>query len=279
MANSNTLYAFYQQRAHSLTERVEAACEHLTDERIRRVRVSIKRLRSLFRLMQLIRPRQFRSRRHERLVRKLFRKAGTVRDYQISQAALPKMAIPADLKKEYRCFLDKREQKAQKRLKKALRHFRKKELKPAAKLIRHIGRRVAPTKVEQRLRTYIDHQAAAIDTLLRATPSTEHMHQMRKHLKSLLEVGTLLTQFSHDDALAHVLTRAKKLQTQLGQWHDNIVLLDHLEAFIAADDHLPGHTTNRLTARQQQTARQEQHMARLSDSIGEWLHDLAPWRG
>lgn len=279
MDTPNTLYAFYQQRAQSLIERTNAAREHLTDERIRRVRVGIKRLRALFQLMQLIRPRLFQSRRHERVVRKLFKRAGRVRDCQVSQDALPQMAVPAEVKKQYRHFLEVRERKARKKLKKALKRFQKKDLKPAAKLIRRIGRQVSPTKIDGRLRTFIDLEATAIETLQALAQSSATTHEIRKHLKSLIDVGTLLMQLTTDDELARMLTRAKQVQTQLGNWHDKIVLLQHLEAFLATDDDLPADTAGRLITRQQQlTARQEQRSDQFSHSLTTLLNGLAPWR-
>lgn len=279
MDTPNTLFAFYQQRATSLEERVDDACEHLTNERLRRMRVGIKHLRSLFRLMQLIRPRLFKSRWHERVLRKLFKKAGTVRDYQISQDALPRLTIPADLKKQYRLFLAKREARAQKKLKKSLAHFRKKDLKPAAKLIRRLGKKVPPAKIDLRLQRFINREATAIETLQAGQQSPENTHQMRKHLKSVIDIGTLLVQLTPDDHLARVLTDAKRVQTQLGQWHDKITLLNHLEAFIAADDDLPADTADRLIARQQQLiARQEQRIGQFSESLTMLLEGLAPWR-
>ena len=280
MDTPNTLYAFYQQRAQSLMERTDAAEQHPTDERIRRVRVGIKRLRSLYRLMQLIRPRLFQSRRHERAVRKLFKRAGRVRDCQVSQNALPQMAMPAEVKKQYQRFLEVREHKARKKLKKTLKRFRKKDLKPAAKLIRRIGRQVSPTKIDGRLRTFMDREATAIETLQALAQSSATTHEMRKHLKSLIDVGTLLMQLTTDDDLARMLTKAKQVQTQLGNWHDKIVLLQHLEAFLATDDDLPADIAQRLIARQRQlTTWQQQRSDQFSHGLTTLLNGLTPWRG
>ncbi len=279
MDTPNTLYAFYQHRAHSLVERTDAAGEHLTDERIRRVRVGIKRLRSLYRLMQLIHPLLFRSGRHERVVRKLFKRAGQVREYQVSRDALPQMAVPAEVQKQYRHFLERREHKARRKLKKALRKFRGKDLKSAAKLIRRLGRKISPAKIDQRLRTFTDREATAIETLQALKQSSATTHEMRKHLKSLIDVGTLLMQLTTDDELARLLTRAKQVQTQLGNWHDKIVLLQHLEAFLATDDDLPTDTAARLIARQKQLAtRQEQRSDQFNHSLTILLNGLAQWR-
>ncbi|MBO0939122.1 CHAD domain-containing protein [Fibrella sp. HMF5335] len=279
METTNTLHDFFRHRAHSLVERIGDARHHPTDERIRRVRVGIKRLRSLFRLIELIRPHRFKSRRHERALRKLFKQAGRVRELQVSQDALPHLSVPADVKKQYRLFLAKREHKARKKLKKALGQFHKKDLKPAARLVRRLGKKTTPAKIDGRLRAFIDREALAIDALQRAERTPESTHQARKHLKALLEIGTLLIQHTPDDALAKVLTTAKQLQTQIGTWHDKIVLLQQLEAFIATDNDLPPTTADRLVARQQQLATQQtQRLDQLNDSLRNLVEDLAPWR-
>lgn len=276
---TSVLSDFYKLRADSLIERVDAARDHLTDEHIRRVRVGIKRLRSLLRLMAYIRPKLFNSRRHERATRRLFKRAGRVRDYQVSQDTLSKVPLPADLSKRYRKYLEKEEQKARKQLKRALKKFSEKKLKKSGKLIGRLGLTVSPLKIEQRLRLFIDREAGAIEALQQVERSTEHTHEMRKHLKSLIEIGTLLAQFTHDDGLEQLLTKAKRTQVQIGTWHDRVVLLHHLEAFIAADDDLPDDTADRLIAKQQQLVdRQEKRIDHLAEQLTALLAGLAPWR-
>ncbi|MEZ0607498.1 CHAD domain-containing protein [Fibrella sp. WM1] len=276
---NSPLHDFYKQRASSLIERIEDARDHLTDEHVRRIRVGIKRLRSLYRLMEFIRPKQFKSRRHERAFRKLFKRAGQLRDIQLSKASIDSIPLRGATAKRYARYLEKEEKKARKKLKKALKKFHKRDLKKAGKLIQRIGVTVSPVKVDQRLRTYIDREAAAIEVLQQAGQSTENTHQMRKHLKALIEVGTLLIQLAPDDALEQLLTKAKQTQQQVGLWHDRVVWLDHLEAFIAADTEQPDDNTERLIARQHQTAnRQEKRVDQLMDNLTILLNGLAPWR-
>ncbi|CCH00654.1 hypothetical protein FAES_2645 [Fibrella aestuarina BUZ 2] len=276
---TSPLHDFYKQRASSLIERIEDARDHLTDEHVRRIRVGIKRLRSLYRLMEFIRPKQFKSRRHERAFRKLFKRAGQLRDIQLSQASIDTIPLRGTMAKRYARYLEKEEKKARKKLKKALKKFHKRDLKKADKLIQRIGVTVSPVKVDQRLRTYIDREAAAIEVLQQGGQSTENTHQMRKHLKALIEVGTLLIQLMPDDALEQLLTKAKQTQQQVGLWHDRVVWLSHLEAFIAADNEQPDDNTERLIARQHQTAnRQEKRVDLLMDNLTTLLNGLAPWR-
>lgn len=276
---NSPLHDFYKQRASSLIERIEDARDHLTDEHVRRIRVGIKRLRSLYRLMEFIRPKQFKSHRHERAFRKLFKRAGQLRDIQLSKASIDSIPLRGTTAKRYARYLEKEEKKARKKLKKALKKFHKRDLKKAGKLIQRIGVTVSPVKVDQRLRTYIDREAAAIEVLQQAGQSTENTHQMRKHLKALIEVGTLLIQLAPDDALEQLLTKAKQTQQQVGLWHDRVVWLDHLEAFIAADTEQPDDNTERLIARQHQTAnRQEKRVDQLMDNLTTLLNGLAPWR-
>lgn len=279
-AADSDLHDFYKQRTASLLERIEMALDHLTDENVRRVRVGIKRLRSLFRLMQFVRPKQFKSQKHERVFRKLQKRAGRLRDYQTSLAMLSRLPLSPDLLKRYRRYLEKEEHRAQKRLKKALKTFDKKDLKKAGKLIRRLGVTVAPLKVIQRLRLFIDQETAAMEVLQLAEHSAENTHTLRKHLKAVIEVGTLLNQLTPDDELAQVLTRGKDVQLKLGRWHDRVTLLHHLDLFLAADDELPEETANRLIQKQQRLAtQQQQRITALSGTLSTLLHGLAPWRG
>ena len=277
---TSVLYEFYQQRAASLIERIDDARDQLADEPIRRLRVGMKRLRSLYRLIEFIRPNQFKSRRHERAFRKLFKRVGQVRDIQVSRASTGRFPLPADMAKRYGRFLEKQEKQARKKLKRTLKKFRKRNLKKTGKLIQRLGMTVSPVKVEQRLRAFIDREASAIEALQQDERSAEGMHQMRKHLKSLIEVGTLLAQFTSDDGLEQLLTKAKRTQLQVGTWHDRVVWLHHLETFIANDEDLPDDTADRLLAKQQQAvARQTHRIDHLADAMTSLLAGLAPWRG
>lgn len=112
LTKQNPFAAFVNQQTKSLIERVEEVDQTCSNEHIRRVRVGIKRWRTLYQLVTVLMPHCVRSSQVERAVQRLFKRADVLRDCQQNLQLLVSLSIPAKLKKKAQHFFEEREKKS-----------------------------------------------------------------------------------------------------------------------------------------------------------------------
>lgn len=102
-------------------------------------------------------------------------------------------------------FLKKQEKKALKRLKKAIHTVRFKQVRKVSQRIEQLAPAIAPQRLSHQLSRFLDQESCAIEALLAKEVSPEHLHSIRKHLKSLIEIGNVIRTITPDKSLAHLI--------------------------------------------------------------------------
>ncbi|MBC8155417.1 MAG: CHAD domain-containing protein [Bacteroidetes bacterium] len=208
-AEQNPFATFVGQRTQSLIDRIEAV-DHTSysNEHIRRVRVGIKRWRTLYWLVTALLPHRVRSRRVEHSVQRLFKRAGALRNCQLNRQLLAGLLLPTRLEKKVQYFLKKQEKKARRQLKKAVKSIRLKQIRKIGRQIQQRTVAVDPAQINQQLRHSLDHEVIAIEALMQPEVSSEHVHTIRKRPKSLIEIGRVISSITPDKSLARLMQPA-----------------------------------------------------------------------
>ncbi|MCY7359418.1 MAG: CHAD domain-containing protein [Rudanella sp.] len=280
MDKQTTFEMFIRQRTKSLTDRLDAATHDKSDEAIRRLRVGIKRWRTLYRLVMKLRPPLGKPGKVERGVKRVFKRAGTVRTNQLNRQLIAPLRLPANLEKDVDRYFKKRGKKDRKRLQKAVKTLNINRLTKETRLIGHAEAVISPLRMTHQLSRLMEHEAEAISELPLTDASTEQLHTVRKHLKALIELGEVTLMLTPDKSMTRVMQRAKTLQRRLRNWHDQIVLIDRINDYVARHPAVltPAKTRalyKRLDTRtQRQTTRIRHEVAKLS----QWLPLLTPWQ-
>lgn len=279
MDKQSTFETFIEHRTQSLLERLEEAKHEFSSESIRRLRVGIKRWRTIYRLVTMLQPQSIKSSKLERSVKRLFKRAGIVRSNQLNRQLIGGLGLPVALEKSVGRFFKKQEKKARKRLKKATKAFRVKQLRKTGRVISYPHVAVSPLRMTHHLGRLMDHEAGAIADMSLAEISTEELHTIRKHLKALIEMGQVTLSITPDKSLTHVMQRAITLQRRMGNWHDQMGLFEQLNDYIAR--HPSGASPEKIRVLykrldnriQRQTTRIRQEVAKIS----QWLPLMTPW--
>ncbi len=280
MDGQNTFETFIEQRTKSLADRLDIATHDKSDEAIRRLRVGIKRWRTLYRLVMKLRPPSGKTGKVERRVKRVFKRAGTVRTNQLNRQLIGPLRLPANLEKDVDRYFRKQEEKAKKQLRKSVKSVKVNRLTKEARVIRHADAVISPLRMTHQLSRLMEHEAEAINELPLTDASTEQLHTVRKHLKALIELGEVTLTLTPDKSMTRVMQRAKTLQRRLGNWHDQIVLIDQINGYVARHPTVltPLKTRalyKRLDIRTQRQTTQIRHeVAKLS----QWLPLMTPWR-
>lgn len=280
MDRQNPFALFIGQRTNSLLDRIDKVGHTLSNEHIRRVRVGIKRWRTLYELVRVLMPHHFPPNKVERSVHRLFKRAGNVRDCQLNRQLVAGLDLPAKLEKKVQRFFKEQGRKARKRLKKDIEALHPKRVRTISRRIEQLVPAISPEQVSRQLRHFMNHEVLAIESLQRPDASPEQLHSIRKHLKSLIEVGNVILSITPDKSLTRLIQRAKNRQRQLGNWHDQVSLIEQLKDYIV--DHPAGLSPEKLrslfdkldTVVNRHTKRIRHEVAKLSQV----LPLLTPWR-
>ena len=129
--SSNSLYKHYKQQLVLFRKHFDNTHERCEMEDIHQLRVSIKKIRTNLTLMSIASEGEFNNKYHFKLLSKLFKNAGKLREIQVNQAILDKLDLEEQHIDElyqsaihcYRNHLTQQSQKSIQRLKETLNNF------------------------------------------------------------------------------------------------------------------------------------------------------------
>lgn len=110
--DQNPFATFVGQRTKLLVDRIRDVESKSSTEHIRRVRVSIKRWRTILQVVTVLMPPHKKSKKAERSIQRLFKWAGAVRNCQLNRQLLIGMSLPIRLKKKGAAFSEKTGEKS-----------------------------------------------------------------------------------------------------------------------------------------------------------------------
>lgn len=216
------------------TENFRKVTDSFDADAIHDMRVAFKRIRAVYLLAEHIDHKAFSARSNEGKLRLLFRYSGRMRDTQVQQELILRVAEEHHTTcHEYIGHLQKLENKA-------IRKFRDfistidagYELATGAEKARMLFQQSDPETIRTHLIRIVDELFEKASQLRSADQSDDNLHEIRRRLK---QCHYLLSTFSSTDPdlprLKTTLKRLDKINEMLGDWHDLVVAAEYLNKF------------------------------------------------
>lgn len=216
------------------TENFRKVTDSFDADAIHDMRVAFKRIRAVYLLAEHIGHKAFSARSNEGKLRLLFRYSGRMRDTQVQQELILRVAEEHHTTcHEYIGHLQKLENKA-------IRKFRDfistidagYELATGAEKARMLFQQSDPETIRTHLIRIVDELFEKAGQLRSADQSDDNLHEIRRRLK---QCHYLLSTFSSTDPdlprLKTTLKRLDKINEMLGDWHDLVVAAEYLNKF------------------------------------------------
>ena len=210
------LLGYSRSRFKSLTKLLEKSKEGLNPQSIHRIRLELKKIKSVYCLLDFC-VRRFNYSREYKPLRKMFRKAGDIRDYDVLHQLYVRYKI-----RNYSKNISEKTNKKNKRM--------------AAFSQNAEGYIMDAEKQERRIKKYfkefssrdLEDYFLRIENKLSAKlfPQfrEDDLHGLRKHCKEII----YLSEAGKDKKQLVRIKLYDKLQDIIGQWHDKRVLIDSL---------------------------------------------------
>lgn len=226
---------YADKRITSLTQNIDRSRRYFAVEGIHDLRVDIKKLRALYDLVKVIAP-TFNAEKHRRPLRKLFKKAGQLRDIDIQQALVLRAMKSCDLSEFYN-RLKGQELLLRPGLVEACDDFDSSALQSAvtameAALAKHTTRVIAG-----RIERDIERVLGRIKILTAKKNQTRHsLHEIRKLVKrARYTLDVWKPAFKSKQSVKRITTHLKSVADTLGEWHDTEVLIESMSSYLEHD--------------------------------------------
>ena len=242
--SSNRLYQHYSQQLDLFREHFDNTNERLEVEDIHQLRVSIKKIRTNLTLMNIASEGKFKNKSHFKLLSKLFKNAGKLREIQVNQAILDELNLKEQHGDElresaihhYRNNLAQQNQKSIDRLKRTIKNFNFKKLEKCNHKLKMTIAQLGDEIVIEKSNAFIENQTDKINTLRIHVDNDRELHKIRKHLKEITAIYRLNIEIFPDDLLQKKIERLKGLETSIGDWHDLMMLISSMEKYICSEE-------------------------------------------
>ena len=229
----NTLTSIYKDHHGKFLKDLRAA-KGLDETQLHRVRVEIKNLRVLLDLLGVLTKKKYRARPILKLLDPLFRSAGTIRsatlNLKLSQPYKSAVLV------KFRQHLKNRQQNAGQKFLGEIKAFDTKKFRREHKKALAAFRTLKPKKISKGAEEYIRVQFAHVRAGVFDISDDKVLHQIRKRIKSIRNIGSLLEELKTEHPFKEELKKANVTYDKIGQWHDTIELVDQLEDFVDSLD-------------------------------------------
>lgn len=193
-------------------------------EGLHRLRVRMKKMRSLLRFLEHLDSEAEPRKGAVRRTNVLFKAAGALREIQVNCARLQELhGVPAASRNIGLAHLRRKEECLAQRLQKALTRIRPVDLQRLELHTLRVLQGRRKSGIRAAARNYVRSELGHATRLTRAADAHLHLHEVRKHLKHVRHLYELLDPGMPEPAgLGKVLGR-------LGAWHDEVVLRNTLQ--------------------------------------------------
>ena len=227
------LYLFYRKRTASFLANIYKASITGYFNDIHRARLDVKKIVAFYEFFDLLFPGAVKDRVHRKLFEPLFSYAGKIREIQVHYIHLEDPELKEHLPASFRSWLEEKEQYATRKFLKTIKKFDDERLANAERVVKRVCYSEAFGTCGTKTRKFIQQKVKKIETLLSGELDDTVLHKVRKQLKTISTVGTLVSSMQPDSWLERLIATVTATEVMIGEWHDRVVLLHDIERFTA----------------------------------------------
>lgn len=215
------LYSYYAARAHDLTTLVVAGPKVITREGIHRLKVTMKKLKALFKLLEYL-DKDFHSKHNSNQIKPLFTASGKVRDLDIAISLLGNIASERILAQ-----LQTSQKEKVHALRELLSGLKVDALLPTDEVTSICASSVNNIEHVSMFLSLAGHQ---ISGDFSGKLKKNELHDMRKRLKEFLYITEILHAMQlGEKSLSQLLPEIEIIQRKLGKWHDIVITIEEVK--------------------------------------------------
>jgi CHAD domain-containing protein len=239
-------YRFFKKRTSSFHANLYKAGITASEADIHKARVDLKKVFALFSFFEVLGPGNFRQKKFSSVFKKIFIEAGRMRENQLNIAAMEQYQADFPGVSLFIKYLRSEQKKSTKGFINAVVQFDETKLKEIGKTIRNVCQGIKSDDIISRSEVYIRKKANRIQSVCPYTEDPENVHTIRKELKKMGAIVSLLKQVRPGEYLENLTTLITATETYIGEWHDRIVLISALDRFLKSTSQIDEESVTRF---------------------------------
>ena len=228
----NILNRYYRKQRKTFQMNLPMIEDRDKAEAIHDLRVSVKKIRSLFTLIRGITESGFHSKKRLKCFKKLFRSVACIRDMQVQQHFLAGIESSSQIKStSFMEYLHGLEMEERKKLNGRIRNFKPIAWDLMDREILEIYHNTGKDQVISKTKQYVRDKIEKVHYLA-SQGKKKAFHETRRLLKEARYILDMLTLTMSDEKIEIQIEQIKIVEDLLGDWHDRQVALKLLKGFI-----------------------------------------------
>ena len=199
-------------------------------EDIHQMRVSIKKLRAIWILMEIVSHGKWKKEAYFALFEKLFQAAGKLRETQVNLALVQQ--LKADFLSGYTEYQSNKEKAYEKKLVLYMQEFNMKKLETLNEALLKKMQKIPGKTLLKEAIVYLTKKNKKVLEIKGMKSDNRKFHKIRIQLKAVQEILAIVEELNANTILETLQSQIKLLNHQIGKWHDYSILLKSLKKFI-----------------------------------------------
>jgi len=230
MADSKTIADVYKEHEKSFLEHLKSAKDP-DEEKIHKLRVEVKKLRTLFKFLEVLSKKKFRKEKVMKLISPVFKSAGRIRTAHLNLELIKDYRSVSLL--GFKIYLKEKEKQGEKQFSEELKNFDKEKFKKLNKKILKDFKNTDQKLINKDSEEYINGRFSKINKDLPDLSNDNSFHDVRKKLKDVKTITSLLEDITPKAKSAVSKKNIETIEEKIGKWHDEVILVQQLEKFIS----------------------------------------------
>jgi CHAD domain-containing protein len=198
-------------------------------EDIHQLRVSLKKIRSVFLLVEFLKPKKFSTKKNYTKVRPIFKSAGKIREIQINNQVLEKYPVKKATLKAYRGYNKKTNFKNKLELAKLLTKKKKSSLARVNFQVFSILHSSKDEKIKKKVKRFVNRKLIDVSSIFYRSFSENDLHEIRILVKQAYAIALISKNLKYKIISVDQLKLFKGIEENIGNWHDILVLQESLQ--------------------------------------------------
>jgi CHAD domain-containing protein len=225
-------YHYYKKWVASFQKSIFKAGITARDKDIHKARVVLKKIFALLNFFEILEAAGFGHIKNSNLFRKIFTEAGKLRELQVNLQLVEKYCHAPHTACPFSEYLAKEVKKCSKEFITAIIRFDENKLKSLNKTIKKFCDRMSSETVSVKAYEFLLSKALKIGFLAERSKDEAGIHKIRKELKKMKAVTSLLNQIESRKEREFLIKKLERAEALIGEWHDHVVLVDYLNQFM-----------------------------------------------
>lgn len=217
----------YKEQTHQFFKQLEIAKKTYGFEAVHEMRVAVKKIRSLLQIFEAIFSDSFNTEKSFKYFRKIFKSAAKIRDSHVMTGLVYQYKTKNSGYTDLYLYFANLENDGIKDFKTTVANTKKLAFKTSSDYTERLRNQEITAEINIKTDLHIKKKIRDLSKSVKNATNDKSIHKLRIKLKEL----NFIFDVQNDDEKKQTVSGLKNIASDLGRWHDKIILIHHIKNF------------------------------------------------